>query len=233
MPQRPIISIIIPVRREEEAIITTLDSLKMVHTPHEIIVVSDRVDRADQTEHIVSRYKGAVRLVRKKIGKEADGFAGALFRGVRALKTPYVVFVMADLCDDPKTIDIMYQTIRNGWDVACGSRYMHGGKKIGGPLLQGFFSWVVNTLLHRVAGIPTTDASNSFKMYRREIIEKIRVDDSMGVEASLAIIIEAHRWGARITDVPTTWLGRTKGISKFHFFRQFVRYSRIFIAAMR
>lgn len=139
---KPQVSIIIPARAESEIIISTLQSLSSVVVPHDIIVASDRIDSMDKTEAVVSNYADHVqriRLIQKRIGKDVDGFAGALLRGVWAAKTPYVVFVMADLCDDPKTIDVMHGVIQKGWDVVCGSRYMQGGKKLEARRLKDFF----------------------------------------------------------------------------------------------
>lgn len=229
------ISIIVPAREETEAIVSTLDALSHVRTPHEIIVVSDAIGDHDVTEKIVAVYArshAGVQLVRKNIGVDTDGFAGALLRGVAAAKTPYVVFVMADLCDDPKTIDVMYQTIIKGWDVVCGSRYMHGGKKIGGPKIQGFFSWVVNASLHSIIGIPTLDASNAFKMYRTSLIKTLSFDQTRGVETSLSLVMQAYHHGAKITQLPTTWIGRTKGESKFRLFVQMQRYMSVYIQSL-
>ena len=53
---KPILTIIIPARKEEETILKTLEGLrKEVKTPHRIIVVND-FDKSDKTDEIVKKY---------------------------------------------------------------------------------------------------------------------------------------------------------------------------------
>lgn len=235
MPRAVLISIIIPVRREELTIIDTLRALERVlHMPYELLVVDDHADSEDRTVEIVKTYtkrKPQIRIV-QKLAHDRSGFGPALERGVKAAKGTYTVFVMADLCDDPNTIPVMVKTIQQGWDVVCGSRYMTGGKKIGGPVVQGFFSWLVNTILFHVTGIPTHDASNAFKMFKRSRVSTLSFAGTPGVETSLSLVFQAYKRGAMITEIPTTWNGRTKGVSKFRFFRQCVRYGKVCIGAI-
>jgi len=143
------LSIIVPVRREEETIVDTLESIKTyVHTKHEVIVVddsitsSDKTKDADMTEDIVKRYQKNHKNIKilKNQPNDAHGFSLAVWRGIQAVHRGITVFVMADGCDDLNTIDRMFEKILSGYDIVCGSRYMKGGKKIGGPKLQGFFS---------------------------------------------------------------------------------------------
>lgn len=215
------LTIIIPACREEETIIETLHGLNSVKTPHTVLVVNDFSDPLDKTKDIVKNNFKKVSV----IVNTNPGFAQTIAAGVQKTATPYLVFVMADACDDPKTIDAMYKKIQEGYDVVCGSRYMPGGQKIGGPKIQGFFSYLVNTYLSFT--LPTGDASNSFKMYKTSVIKPLLSPIRGGVEYSIELITRAHANGARITDIPTTWRGRLKGTSKFHILARAWRYARI------
>jgi dolichol-phosphate mannosyltransferase len=231
---KPAITIIIPARNEAGLIKKTLDALKIVQTPHSILVVSDVVDPADRTEDVVKHYMQTHPYVQLLSGKgvAAHGFAAALKRGVEEAKTPYIVFVMADMCDDPKTIDRLYKQVLSGWDVVCACRYMQHGKRIGGPVVQGLCSRVVNWCMRYVTGIRTHDASNSFKLYTTTLIQRLPFDETMGSEVSLSLIVSAHKKGARITDVPSVWHGRTEGEAKFRFMAQMRGYFRVCLHAM-
>ena len=78
---------------------------------------------------------------------------------------------MADLSDDLNDINAMYQLIeKRDFDVVCGSRYMRGGRQIGGPPLKSLISRTAGLSLHFLTGIPTHDATNNFKMYRGSFI---------------------------------------------------------------
>lgn len=228
----PKISIIIPARNEEKIIVKTLKDLKSkVKIPHEIIVIDDC--SFDKTKEIVSLYikkNSNVRLLNTT--SKRNGFSNAIIKGIKNAKTNFIVIVMADLCDDSKTINTMYEEILTGWDIVCGCRYMKNGKKIGGPTIQNFFSALVCKSLYYLIGIPTKDASNAFKMFRRSLFENLQYKANSGVEASLDFTIRAYFKKLSMVDVPTTWIGRKVGISKFKLIERSPRYIKIYLWAL-
>jgi len=229
----PKLSIIIPVRREEESIAQTIRQLEhSVKIPHITIIADDTIDRSDKTLTAISRLsldcRKAVRIFRKKAGDQ-DGFGPALTRAMRKVTTPYTAIVMADLCDDPKTIDLMMKTaLAKNLDIVCGCRYMRGGKKIGGPWIQGVLSAGLNSLLYYIGNVPTRDATNAFKLYRTSFLQSIVPKaPETGVEFSLQLILEAVKKHPKTLDVPTVWRGREKGRSKVKLFSRGPKYLRL------
>ncbi|MCM8758737.1 MAG: glycosyltransferase family 2 protein [Candidatus Omnitrophica bacterium] len=208
------LSIVIPARNEQDNISTTIDNLlshiDIDHT--EIIVVDDH--STDRTAEIVNetfKNNPAVKLVKNL---DEPGFANALKTGFSQAKGQFVLPVMADGCDDPKTIPIMLEKSKQGYDLVCGCRYMKGGKKSGGPFLQGFFSRFVCLSLYHLSGIPTRDISNAFKLYRRNVLQKIPLKEK-GFAISMEAALKFYFGNYKICDVPTKWYGRKKGKSKF------------------
>lgn len=231
------LTIVIPTREEEKIILKTLKELReKVKTPHQIIVVNDHGPESfDQTEKLVRKYSQTYKNISLIIRKDKSkfSFASALAVGFNKVESGVVVPVMADMCDQPETIDKMYQKICQGWDIVCGSRYMRGGQKKGGPFVQSFFSKLVCLTLYWLTGIPTHDVSNAFKMYRKNILEKLKINSQNGVEVSMAITLQAYFQGARITEIPTRWTGRTIGQSKFRIFKRTPRYWKIYWWAIK
>lgn len=162
------LTIIVPAKHEEHTVIPTLQSLQThVKTPHNILVVNVS-DKHDRTKNIVRTYTKTHTGISIIYKIHPHGtFGMALQLGLTQATGTVVVPFMADGCDDPKDIDRMYQLLGSGWDVVCASRYISGGRKIGGPRLQSFFSRVVCWTLQRITGIPTSDISNAFKMYKK------------------------------------------------------------------
>lgn len=225
----PLVNIVIPARNEEEVITKTLQDLeRKVKFPFRIIVVNDK--STDNTEREVRNYIKRHRKVSiLNNTSKTSGFGKALSLGFSKVRNGYVVFVMADLCDDPKTINRMFEKLEEGFDIVCGSRYMKGGKKKDNDnKFQGFMSYVVNLTLHIFCGIPTRDVSNAFKMYRKEILDNIVFNPESGVEESMEILGQAYFNGAKITEVPTVWTGRKFGKSKFKILKRTPRYWRIY-----
>lgn len=226
------LTIIIPARDEEDVVLKTLKTIdKKVKVPHKVVVVNDFSE--DGTEKVIEEYsKKNNSVIAIRNTPRRKGFAGALQTGIEIVDEGAVVIVMADSCDDPNTINLMYKKLQEGWDAACGSRYMKGGRKTGGPRLQGFFSNLVCWSLHRLTGIPTKDTSNAFKMYRREVLDNVVFNPESGVEASMEIVLQTYFNGAKITEIPTSWEGRKVGQSKFKMLQRTPRYFRIFCWAI-
>lgn len=223
------LTLIVPAKKEEGAIINTLKKIKeKVKTSHKIIVVNDSFD-GDNTGEIVKNYikknKNIFLIINRK--NPHPTFASALILGFNKVKSGVVIPIMADLCDRLEDIDVMYEKMHEGWDIVCGSRYMKGGKKKGGPLIQSVCSFLVCSFLHYVVGVPTTDVSNAFKMYKKKILKKIIIHPKSGVEASMAITLQAYFNNKKITEIPTAWIGRTVGESKFKIIERTPPYYRI------
>ncbi|MCX6898297.1 MAG: glycosyltransferase [Verrucomicrobia bacterium] len=224
------LTIVIPAYNEEAVIEDTLrDIEKKLTLPHQVIVVNDH--SRDDTPRIVERLAREFPNLRLVQNTDERGICRTLQTGWRAATTPVVVTMMADICDDPLTVPEMLKKIETGFDVCCGSRYMPGGSKVGGPPLQSWFSQFVGWSLHRFIGLPTCDASNAFKMYRRDVLANMTIEEA-GFASSLEIIVKAFLKNYKICEVPTTWRARTKGKSSFKVFKVARNYLRWYMWAL-
>ncbi len=159
------------------------------------------------------------------------GFANAIQSGLKSIKTDVVIPVMGDLCDDLASIKLMLKKIEEGYDIVCGSRYSKGGERLGGLRFKGFLSSSAGRSLHFLLGIPTNDIANAFKMYRKKVIDSIKIE-ARGFDISMEIPIKAHYMGFKITEVPTVWRERTKGKSTFKIFKLLPSYLKLYIWAI-
>ncbi len=171
-----------------------------------------------------------VRLVRNTLG---PGVRYAIEAGMRAATAPVVVVTMADLSDDFGRVGEMIARAEAGADVVCASRYMPGGRQIGGPWLKKFLSRTAGVTLHWLAGVPTRDPTNSFKAYRREFLERTPIESDAGFCLALELTVKAHFAGGRVEEVPATWFDRTTGQSRFKLFRWLPKYMRWYLWAVR
>ena len=131
----PALSIVIPVYNEPDNIGPTLRRITdEVATPHEILVVYDF--DADTTVPVVRDLQEAlpaVRLHRNDIGR---GVLNAMRAGIQGSTAPLVLITMADGSDEMDRVDDMVKLGQKGAAVVAGSRYMKGGRQIGGPRLK-------------------------------------------------------------------------------------------------
>ncbi len=206
------LTIVIPAYNEEIALPVTLKGLEAnVKTPHNIIIVDDH--SIDNTRTAALDFIKTHPNVTLVDNDTAQGITNAIKKGFSKITEGAIAVVMADTCDDPLTIDSMYEKIKQGFDVVCASRYMKGGKRTGRPL-QGFFSYCVGFALYYLIGIPTHDCSNAFKMYRKHVLDSIDIEEA-GFASGLEITVKAYFGGFKITEVPSAWKKREAGESKF------------------
>jgi glycosyltransferase involved in cell wall biosynthesis len=143
------------------------------------------------------------------------GVCEAIKQGLLASQTTFVLVSMADMSDDYEKLPLMLEKAMAGWDIVCGSRYMRGGSQPGGPLLKKSISRLASLSLHWLAGLPTHDVTNSYKLYRRSILDSIQLESSGGFEIGIEIVVKAFARRMKITEVPCSWRDRSQGTSRF------------------
>jgi glycosyltransferase involved in cell wall biosynthesis len=219
------LTIVIPVYNEAENIKTAIDRIETaVACPHEVYVVYDMDE--DTTVPVVREIKGnykcTISLVKNKYGR---GVLNAIKTGLEEAQSEFVIVTMADLSDPPEVINaMMAKAAEEGADLVCASRYMKGGKQYGGPFLKGLFSRLAGVSLHGLTGIPTHDISNSFKLYRKAMLNAIPIESAGGFEIGMEITVKAFLQGYKITEVPTTWTDRAAGASNFKLWKWLPHY---------
>ena len=210
----PELSIVLPVYNEGEAVESILRALSVeVRTPHEIIVVYDF--DADTTVPVIARLAAEIpglRGLRNDLGR---GVLNAMKAGIAASAGPFVLISMADGSDEPEVIDRMVAFARGGADVVAASRYMRGGRQLGGSFLKRLMSRTAGLTLHWFAGVPTHDPTSNFKLYSRRFLEATTIESTAGFELALELTVKATLAGRPIAEVPTIWRDRTSGQSNF------------------
>ena len=127
----------------------------------------------------------------------------AIRSGIAATMAPVVVITMADLSDDLGLVPEMVRLISSeNYDIVCASRYMAGGSQLGGPPFKRLLSCWAGLSLHWLTGLPTHDATNAFRAYRRDVLLQLPIESRGGFEYSLEITARAFAAGRRITEVP-------------------------------
>jgi glycosyltransferase involved in cell wall biosynthesis len=222
--ETPALSVVIPVYNEGENVAPTLRGVveKTHARPLEVLVVHDFDE--DTTVPVVKRMQAdypELRLHRNTLGR---GVLNAMKSGLRAAKAPYVLITMGDGSDNASDIDAMYELARTGADVVAGSRYMHGGQQLGGPLLKRTMSRAAGLSLHWVGGLPTHDATSNFRLYSKRLLNQVAIESIGGFELGLELTVKAYRLGLEVAEVPTTWRDRTAGQSRFKLWQWLPRY---------
>ncbi len=227
----PELSIVVPVFREGEAVVPVLRGLTAgVSTPHEILVVYDFDE--DPTVPVVERLHAelpAIRGLRNDLGR---GVLNAMKAGIRASAGDYVLISMADGSDEPQVVDQMVVLARDGADIVSASRYMRGGRQLGGPRFKRLMSRTAGLTLHWFGGVATHDPTNNFKLYARRFLDATPIESHAGFELALELTVKATLARRRVAEVPTTWRDRAEGQSNFRLRKWLPHYLHWYRVAM-
>jgi len=139
------------------------------------------------------------------------GFKEALSRGA-----DYIFEMDADLSHDPKYLAAFLEAIK-GADLVLGSRYIKGGGVSNWNLLRRLISRFGNIYARTVLWLPLHDLTGGFKCYRRQVLEKMGLDElsSVGYNFQIETTYKAHKLGFKIVETPIIFTERAEGESKF------------------
>lgn len=213
--EKPVLTIVIPVYNEKDNITIAVDAIcQKVQAPFSIFIVYDREE--DTTLPAARKLIAAgkpVSLLKNKYGK---GALNAIKTGLEEAATKYVIVTMADLSDPPEVMnDMLALAEKENAAVVCASRYMKGGKQLGGPVIKGLLSRLAGLSLYYLAGVPTHDATNSYKLYRTSFLREVTIESNGGFELGIELVTKAFSRGETIKETPTVWRDRTAGESHF------------------
>jgi len=225
---------VIPVYNEKDSIGQAIRDIKQeVKVPYKLYLVYDFDE--DNTLPVA-------RQVAQELGLEViylknhygNGALNAIKTGLYKTQGDYVCITMADLSDPPDVINEMMKMAQNqNADVVCASRYMKGGRQIGGPVIKSFFSKMAGLSLYYLIRFPTHDVTNSFKLYKRSLLNGIEIQSQGGFEIGMEIVVKAYQQKKIIKEVPTTWRDRSGGESRFKIFAWLSSYLRWYFLAIK
>ena len=219
------LDIVVPVYNEGKNIRTQLLKVEECIKSHKrVLIVYDfeEDDTLPVLDTVEQELSYPIVRIRNKYGR---GALNAIKTGLEEAESEAVLVMMADLSDSIEIVDRMHEMIISGEaDLVCGSRYMKGGKQHGGPVLKGLFSRMAGVTLHLFSRIPTHDVTNSFKMYRKKMLDSITIESNGGFEIGMEITVKAYLSGYTIKEIPSEWFDRSEGKSNFHMWKWMPNY---------
>jgi dolichol-phosphate mannosyltransferase len=218
------LDIVIPVYNEGRNIVPTLAALaKGLATPARVLICYDHPD--DDTLPAV-RANPPAGLPVEFVRNAGRGAHGAVMTGFAASSAPFILMCAADDDYNAPRLDRMVALAREGCDIVCASRFMPGGAMVGCPWLKAVLVRSANFTLRHLARLPTTDASNGFRLFSRRVVDRIVVESDQGFCYSIELLVKAHRLGWKIGEVPVQWFERRHGESRFRVLKWLPAYLR-------
>ena len=203
----PTLSVVIPCYNEIATIESIVDAVERSPVSElEIILVDD--GSTDGTRELL-RDKLEARVARVIYHPVNRGKGAALRSGFAAATGEMVIVQDADLEYDPQEYPQLIAPILAGKaDVVFGSRFS------GGPSTRVLYYWhylgnrFLTTLSNILTNINLTDMEVCYKVFRRDVLQKIRIEeDRFGFEPE--ITAKVARLGCRIYEVGISYSGRT------------------------
>ena len=211
---RPEISIVIPLRDEEENVEPLLRELAAalsgVRRPYEVILIDDGSE--DGTFQKLERLQAGDPQLRIIQFDRNYGQTAAFAAGFAHARGDFVVTLDGDLQNDPADIPRLLELARTH-DIVCGWRK----NRKDAFLTRHVPSVAANWLLGVASGVPLHDNGCSLKVFRAEVVKPLKL--SPGMHRYLPAL--AGQLGNRVTEVVVNHRARQAGKSKYGLSRTF------------
>ena len=206
----PELSIIIPAFNEERRLPKTLEHICQYLRRHhdigaEVLLVDDGSN--DDTAKVVDASKNRFPQLRLLSNGQNRGKGFSVRHGMLKARGAFALFTDADLSTPIEELEKLLAVLRDGYDVAIGSRavdrklievHQSAFREQAGIIFNGF--------VRHVTGLPFQDTQCGFKAFRsdkaRSIFEQQR---TVGFGFDLEILFLAQRQGLRIAEIPVRW----------------------------
>lgn len=191
------VSVVMATLNEEAAAARVIQDIrKYTDNEAEILIVDGSTDTTPEI---------AGRLGARVIRQEPEGYGTALRVAMLAAGGNIIVTMDCDDTYPAGAIPALVAKIRQGYDVAGGSRLMRG------TTAMNAFNRAGNILLSRFAsllyGSRVTDVTTGMRAYRKEVIHGTAWTENVGLSAEL--LLRPIKSGCRVIEIPIDYRVRT------------------------
>lgn len=184
----------------------------------DVLVVDDASpDGTGQVaDELCREWEGRMHVLHRK-GKE--GLGKAYIAGFRwGLEAGYqrLCEMDADLSHPPERLPDMIEVLK-GHDFVIGSRYVGGRVTVvNWPITRLLVSYFGSFYARTITGLPVSDATGGFNMFRREVLEALDLAriQSNGYSFQIELKFRAWKRGFDFAELPIVFTERDQGESK-------------------
>lgn len=235
MKKRLNVTAVIPAKNEEATIgkmVRIILSVYPKYIGHVIVVNDGSTDATANQVRKIMRDDKRIILVNRSF---PQGVGFALREGIKKVpaETTHILTLDADFVRNIPDLEEFFDQI-DRFDGLIGSRYMEKYSLIRYPRLKKLFNRLFHLLTKYLYGVQSTDLTNNFKLYKKEVFDALPLtasDYAINAETGLYPIL----LGYRIGELPVAWYarGRNMGVSKFHLLKVAPGYINVLIRAAK
>jgi len=208
--------IVIPTYNEKDNLPKLLEILMGFPEAVQVLVVDDgSPDGTGDLAEEWTRKTDRVHLLRRagKLGLGSAYVAG--FKWALARDYERIFEMDADFSHDPKYVMGMLEKTEEA-DLVIGSRYLTGVNVVNWPMSRLLLSWFANKYAKFVSGLPIADCTAGFKVFRREALAAIDLENigASGYGFQIEMHYKVWKKGFRLAEVPIVFVDRAAGVSK-------------------
>ena len=208
--------IISPTYNERKNIQLLVKKVLDPNPDYHLLVVDD--NSPDGTAELVKDLQKSYSNLHLEVRPGKAGLGTAYLFGFKwALENGYEAIVQmdADLSHDPNDVPRLVSELKDN-DLVIGSRYVEGVSVVNWPIRRLILSYGANMYSRTITGMPINDGTGGFKAWRKDLLEKIDLDDvrSQGYSFQIEMNFRAWRKEARIKEMAIIFVDRTIGESK-------------------
>ncbi|MCO5295744.1 MAG: glycosyltransferase family 2 protein [Fimbriimonadaceae bacterium] len=206
----PTLAVLIPAYNEEQRILPTLERVRDYYTQqpytYSVTVVSD--GSTDRTDPIVASFAEAHPEFHLLAYQPNRGKGYAVRKGMLEIEGEILLFMDADLATPIEETEKLLPFMRDGADVAIGSRPLkESSLEVRQPWYRELLGRAFNTAVQLLAVRGIQDTQCGFKMFTREsartIFSRCKLD---GFSFDFEALMIARDLGYRIEEVPIRWM---------------------------
>ena len=211
--------VIIPTFNEIENIEKIIRKVFSLQDEFHILIIDDGSPdgTAQKVKQIQTEFLDRLFLLERS-GKQGLGTAYILgFKWSIEKQYDFIFEMDSDFSHNPEDLPRLLETcLQQGVDVSVGSRYVRGGQVENWPLNRILISYGASVYVRLITWIPVKDCTAGFVCYKREVLEKINLDQIRFIGYAFQIEMKFRAWkrGFKIKEIPITFVDRKEGQSK-------------------
>jgi glycosyltransferase involved in cell wall biosynthesis len=201
------LSAVMPVYNERNTLRAVVERVLSVPLEIELVCVDD--GSSDGSREILAELQAQYPSLRVLLQPKNMGKGAALRRGIQEATGDFVIIQDADLEYDPADYPALLEPLLQGKaDVVYGSRFLGSGPHRVLYFWHSVGNWGLTLLSNCLTNINLSDMETCYKVFRREIIQSIPIEENrFGFEPEITIKLAKRR--LRIYEVGISYWGRT------------------------